>query len=135
MRAREVERLADVPVEQYRSFLLHANEFVYRRLDAATRRTGRIVRCYRLLDFAGGTLIDFSLKMTRRDAEQQKVVQDLYPQLLGGAFAIGMPGFIKAIWEGVKPLMPPQVARGPRRDKGGPWQGQGEGWRCGVGGA
>ena len=133
-----------VPVGDYRSFLLHTNEFIFRRLDAATRKTGKILRCYRILDFAGGTLVDFSLvrvaprsfvapppcapvslvrrltpcfddhacveqRMTRRDAEQQRVVQDLYPQLTGGIFLVGMPGFIKSIWEGVKPLMPPKA--------------------------
>jgi hypothetical protein len=90
-------------------------EFVSRRMDAATRRTGRLVKYIRAMDCSGlsSSSLFEGLRFLRMEAA--KVIRDmqvLYPQMLGNVLFLHGPTTATVIYDRViRPLMPSKVSQ------------------------
>ena len=89
-------------------------EFVSRRMDAATRRKGRLVKYIRVIDCAGFTSSSLikAIRFLRMDAAKIHDLQVLYPQMLGNVLFLHGPTTATVIYDRViRPLMPSKVSQ------------------------
>ena len=100
----------DLPRADFSRATMFLMEWIFQVMDRATRRTGVIVKYHRLLDVSGVSLSQVSLRFVRRDADDNKELQCLYPQLLGSVCFLNPPPAIRWLWGSVlAPLMPKKV--------------------------
>lgn len=99
--------LAKLSEDEQRASAARFAEWSFQILDAATRRTGRLTKAARLIDFRGA---NFSAVLDRdlnkREATIAKAFEDHYPQVLGHVFIIDPPGWIQLVWRVLAPFFP-----------------------------
>ena len=86
-----------------------ATEWMFRFCDRVTRRTGYLTKYVRIIDLSGVRLSHISRDFQRRDAQIAKLLEEHYPQLLGNVFLCHAPGFMHAVFAGLRQLMPRRV--------------------------
>jgi hypothetical protein len=89
-------------------------EFVSRRMDAATRRKGRLVKYIRVIDCAGFTSSSLikAIRFLRMDAAKIHDLQVLYPQMLGNVLFLHAPTTITVIYDRfIRPVIPSRVSQ------------------------
>lgn len=91
-------------------YTFYINERLFFECDAATRRTGRIVRFVRVVDARGFGVKHFNLQFARANAAAARMSEDAYPQLLGAMFVCNVSTTFKTLWDTtVARLMPKRV--------------------------
>ena len=99
-----------VDTETYRKAILHLNEWTAFALDQATRKTGRLVKCFRMFDAGGMGIKGFNLAFMKMDSELQNQLQNVYPQQLAALIVVNLPTPVRWFWEKLlKPMMPSRV--------------------------
>ena len=88
------------------SLYMYVNESVYKTLDEVTRRTGRLTKCLRVIDFGKVQLRKLNLSYLKKDAAASKDIEDYYPQLLGMLLVVNSPSWLSMIWNTLRPLFP-----------------------------
>ena len=69
-----------------------SSEWLFRHCDEVTRRTGYLTKMIRLIDLKGIKLSGMNREFQRRDANNSKTIEDVYPQLLGAVYyCISLP--------------------------------------------
>ena len=86
-----------------------SSEWLFRHCDEVTRRTGYLTKMIRLIDLKGIKLSGMNREFQRRDANNSKTIEDVYPQLLGAVYLCHAPGWIQAFWRGVRAVLPARV--------------------------
>lgn len=95
--------------EQTIDHLIYQNEAVYQILDEVTRRTGKLTKLTRCMDFGNFSLLRISYKLGKRDAAVGKAIEEYHPQLLAGVVIFNTPGWLSGIWTVMKPLFPKRL--------------------------
>ena len=85
-------------------------EFIHHRMDRATRSTGNLVKYNRIINLAGVSLSTVSPRFVRRDAEDNKELQGLYPQLMGAVIFVNPPAALDVLYRTLLPLIPAKIA-------------------------
>ena len=82
------------------------NEIVYQILDDVTRRTGRLTKALKILDFTDFGLSGFHWQYARRDIAARRQIETLYPQLLGKVVLVNVGSWFATMWKVMKPILP-----------------------------
>lgn len=86
------------------------NEFIFQVNDEVTRRTGRLTKALKVIDFEGANLLkDVNPTYIKRDANLNKKLQDFYPQTLGSMVIVNAPGVFNTMWAFFKPFFPKRM--------------------------
>lgn len=86
------------------------NEWIFQVNDEVTRRTGRLTKILKVVDFEGSNLLwDVNPTYIKRDANMNKQLQDFYPQSLGSLLCVNAPGVFNTLWDFFKPFFPKRV--------------------------
>lgn len=101
--------LRDVPRRDFAHASRMMMELIYQRMDRATRSTGFLVKYCRIIDLSGAQLKLVSPRFIRRDAEDNRDFQLLYPQLLSHVIAVNPPASINFLWKTLLPMLPRKV--------------------------
>ena len=113
MRAADLDfkaMMAAVTIEQYTEFVLHSIEWNFRRMDAVTRRTGKITKIYRLIDAGGLGRRHAHFAYLRAAGQIMKPLENAFPQLLGALYLFNLPKTGEWLWERViRPIMPRRI--------------------------
>ncbi len=92
--------------EKLMLYNLHANEAIFQVLDHVTRKTGRLTRYLKVIDFGNASLLSMNRTYLKRDGASKKVLQDYYPQILGSAYIANAPTWMTTLWIALKPFFP-----------------------------
>jgi len=95
--------------EDIKLMKIYYDEAIYQVVDSITRKTGRLTKLLKVIDFDGLTLKQMNRGYLSKNAAASKEVEDYMPQLLGGMLAVNAPKWINVIWKFVRPLMPKRV--------------------------
>lgn len=103
----DMERLVEnMSLEEVLDAYLMLNEIAYQIIDEVTRRTGKLTKLLRILDFSGFALSSFNGEYLKRDAAASKQLEDFYPQLLGTVIIADLASWATTIWKVFKPFFP-----------------------------
>lgn len=91
------------------SLLIYVKEALHQVLDGITRKTGRLTKLVKFVDFDGMSLKRMSRGYLSMDASVNKELEDFYPQMLAGLLVVHAPKWINGIWKFARPLMPKRV--------------------------
>jgi len=101
---------AAVPHAQFSEAQRYMMEFVFQRMDWATRRSGVITKYVRIINMRGARLSAVNPRFVKRDADDNKELQSLYPQLLGAVLVCNLPPAIDTFYRRViAPMLPRKV--------------------------
>jgi len=100
---------ANVSEEDYRREQRLAAEWLFRQCDETTRRTGYLTKYTRLLNLEGMSLTQVDSGFLKRVAAAHREMDFAYPQLLGGVLVCNAPGWINAVFRGMRPLLPERI--------------------------
>jgi len=89
--------------------MMYTNESLYQVLDGITRKTGRLTKIIKFVDFDGMSLKRMNRGYLSMDAAVAKELENFFPQILGGLLVVHAPKWINGIWKFVRPLMPKRV--------------------------
>lgn len=102
--------MAETTLEEYVRYMFFFNEYTAARCDAATRRTGRLVKVVRLIDARGLGLRHLNVRFYQAVAAAARGSENAYPQLLGAFFLANAGPTLKLLWERtLVPLIPKRV--------------------------
>jgi len=96
--------------EQLKQWIIFTNEAIYQVLDEVTRRTGRLTKIIKILDFANVSILGFNRTYVKRDAAIGKATEDFFPQMLGTFCIANAPFWLSAFWKAVRPFFPRRFA-------------------------
>lgn len=88
---------------------IYLSEWTFQWLDYVTRKTGRLTKSCRFIDFKGFSVFQVSRNAAKRDGDIMGEMEDVYPQLLHSLFFYNQPNWIHALWATFRPLMPSRV--------------------------
>ncbi len=100
----------EMTVEDLANVYIYYNESVFQVQDQITRRTGRLTKVLRVLDFDGLPLRSISATYIKTDTKASRSLQHYYPQLLGAVYNMNCPYFLSKTWEVFKPFFPTSIA-------------------------
>ena len=83
-----------------------SSEWLFRRCDEVTRRTGLLTKYARLIDLRELKVSNMNREFQRRDREMSKYLEDFYPQLLDAAYLCHALSWLQVVWRSVRPLLP-----------------------------
>ena len=111
-----VTRLIDMPgianATTRDQFLLAArcaSEWLFRRCDETTRRTGYLTKYVRLVECDGMRFSQMSREFRARDAQSARLLEECYPQMLESIFLCHPPGWLLAVWRSLRAIMPERI--------------------------
>ena len=81
-------------------------EQAFLRADAATRRTGRLVKMVTVIDMHSSRLSDNDNRFFKALGRASKESELFYPQLLEMTVAINVPSYMNLLWPIAKRIMP-----------------------------
>lgn len=85
---------------------VYLTEWAFQWIDYVTRKTGRLTKNVRLIDFKGMGMLEINREVASRDAAAMKVTEDCYPQLLQTILICHSAGWMQGLWRLLRPLMP-----------------------------
>lgn len=97
---------ASVTEEQFKQLYMFQNEAVYQVLDEVTRRTGRLTKMIKIIDFAEASMFKFNRTYVKRDAAVGKETEDYFPQMLGFVYIANAPFWLTTFWKAARPWFP-----------------------------
>ena len=96
--------------EQYVVYNRYLTELLWQTVDAAQRRTGRLVKLVRVIDARDLSLRHISMKFFGAVSASVRGGEDAYPQMLGGFFLCNTGGSMKFFFEHtIQPLLPTRI--------------------------
>jgi len=101
--------MASMSEQQAIEHLVYQNEAVYQILDEVTRRTGKLTKLTRNMDFANFSLFKLNYKFAKQTAAVAKDIEEYHPHVLAGITIFNTPAWINGIWTVMKPLFPKRV--------------------------
>ena len=84
----------------------YQKEQAFLRADAATRRTGRLVKMVTVIDMHSSRLTDNDNRFFKALGRASKESELFYPQLLEMTVAINVPSYMNLLWPIAKRIMP-----------------------------
>ncbi|KAJ1637547.1 hypothetical protein T492DRAFT_951903 [Pavlovales sp. CCMP2436] len=104
------ELMREITVADYVLYSQYLNEMVHQATDAASRRTGRIVKLVRLIDATGVGWHTLNMKYFSAVTAAARGSEDAYPQLLGYFFMCNAGRMARTFWENAaRPLLPSRM--------------------------
>lgn len=95
--------------EDLAAVFIYLSEWTFQWLDYVTRKTGRLTKSVRFLDFSGFSMFQVSRDASKRDSKVMGEMEDVYPQLLHAVFFYNQPSWIQAFWATFRPIMPSRL--------------------------
>jgi hypothetical protein len=96
--------------DQYVLYNRYLTEHIWQTVDAAQRRTGRLVKLVRVIDARDMSLRHVSMKFFNAVAAAARGAEDVYPQMIGGFFLCNTGSAMKFFFEHtIRPLLPSRV--------------------------
>jgi CRAL/TRIO domain len=81
-------------------------EWMFQCLDSVTRRTGRLTKGIRIMDFQNFSVSQNNSHTINRNAQNARDCQDHYPQMLASVFVVNSPSVLSLCFRMIKPLLP-----------------------------
>lgn len=88
---------------------IYNSEWAFQWLDYVTRKTGRLTKSARFVDFTGFSVFQVSRDATKRDGKIMGEMEDVYPQLLQCINICNTPHWVHALFATMRPLLPSRV--------------------------
>ncbi len=95
----------DVAFKHY----MRSNEWQFQVHDEVTRRTGRLTKGLKIVDLKGMKLRHVNRAYIKKDAKQNKKLQDFYPQSLGSMLVVNAPPIFDSVWSMFRPFFPKRM--------------------------
>ena len=105
----DMHQILTIPRDDFNLAQRTTMEFIFQRMDRATRSTGAIIKYMRIVNLSGVSLSKVSPRFVRRDAEDNKELQPLYPQLLGAVIFVNPPSTLDVLYRTLLPLLPKKI--------------------------
>lgn len=99
----------EMTVDELLQCYLLGNEAIFQVMDEVTRRTGRLTKLLRVMDFVDMSLLGMDRAYIKMDAKASKILEDCYPQLLGTILITNAPGWLYGLWNALKFLFPKRM--------------------------
>ena len=92
--------------EEMQEGYMYQNEILYQILDDITRRTGKLTKLFRVVDFKDTRLRNISISYFKKEGAANKMTEDYYPQLLDAVVACNCPGSFTSVWNILRHFFP-----------------------------
>eukprot|EP00921_Rhytidocystis_pertsovi_P003610 GHVQ01006258.1.p1 GENE.GHVQ01006258.1~~GHVQ01006258.1.p1 ORF type:complete len:358 (+),score=46.46 GHVQ01006258.1:959-2032(+) len=91
-----------VPLDVIRDYVVFSNEVEFWWCDMKTRESGKVHKCYRLIDLKGMSSKSVDRKFLKVFEQSSKISEFLHPQLVAQTILVNAPSFIRWVVEALK---------------------------------